>query len=267
MRYAVLAVVTLAVTGCAEVVKPDTKMARSIPGAQTDGTFIIAGSGKPVVVFQSGFQEGKDSWHKVLPEIARTHQVFAYDRPGHGDAQFRKGRRDPCAIAAEERALLRSKGVNPPYVLVGHSLGGLYQYVFAKMYPQDVAGVVLLDPTHPRHLETLKKESPGSAAMLSVIRAVGFSQSDKAEFDDQAKCLDSINMRQPVSAPVELLVSGRFRSEEKGDFEKAVKRLRQDWLKILGISEYRTVWDSGHYIQDENPAAVLAAIRNVVRKR
>ena len=201
-----------------------------------------------------------------MPEIAQTGQVFAYDRPGRGENGFTEGPRDPCAIATEERQLLIQNGVRPPYVLVGHSLGGLYQYVFAKMYPQDVAGLVLLDPTHPRHLETLKKEAPGSALLLKVVRAVGFSRADKAEFDDQAKCLNTIDMHQPVTVPVEFLVSGRFREEEKGDFEDAVKRLRKDWLKILGIPKYKTVWDSGHYIQDENPQVVIGAIHRVLKR-
>lgn len=265
MRLLILGVSVLLLSACTTVSRPKVDLAQVTPGARSSGGAVIGGRGGATVVFQSGFQEGKESWRDVLPQVAATHRVFAYDRPGHGDSAFKKGRRDPCAIAAEERQLLIANGLNPPYILVGHSLGGLYQYVFATMYPKDVAGLVLLDPTHPHHLETLKKESPGSAALLSVVRAVGFSESDKAEFDDQAKCLDQINMRQPVTAPVKLLVSGRFREEEKGDFEKAVKRLRSDWLKILGIPKFQTVWDSGHYIQNENPKAVIDAIRQIGR--
>ncbi|MBK7417536.1 MAG: alpha/beta hydrolase [Dechloromonas sp.] len=62
--------------------------------------------------------------------------MFAYDRPGYGSNPASNTPRDPCTIATELRDQLRSAGLPPPYVLVGHSLGGLYQYVFARLYPE-----------------------------------------------------------------------------------------------------------------------------------
>ena len=69
----------------------------------------------------------------VMEELASGQAVFAYDRPGYAGNPASEAPRDPCTVAAELRAQLRTAGLQPPYVLVGHSLGGLYQYVFARL--------------------------------------------------------------------------------------------------------------------------------------
>ena len=69
----------------------------------------------------------------MMEELASGQAVFAYDRPGYAGNPASEAPRDPCTVAAELRAQLRTAGLQPPYVLVGHSLGGLYQYVFARL--------------------------------------------------------------------------------------------------------------------------------------
>lgn len=63
--------------------------------------------------------------------------------------------------------LLSTVGAQPPYLLVGHSLGGQYQYAYALLFPQDVAGMLLLDPTHPDHWTSLQREAPLTAATIA----------------------------------------------------------------------------------------------------
>lgn len=222
-----------------------------------------AGTGKPVVVLQAGLQYGKSTWSKLMPELASQRTVVATDRPGHGGNPSTTAPRDPCTIAAEQRQLLKKAGVEPPYILVGHSLGGLYQYAYAKLYPQDVAGLVLLDPTHPRHWETMQRDTPQLADLVKAMRFVAFSRVDKDEFDAQAVCLDKLNMGQPLNMPARLLLSGRRQPEEKGAFENMLKGLRQNWLSLLGIRDMKVIWDSGHFIQNESPEDVVNAVKQV----
>lgn len=94
----------------------------------------------PTAVLQAGLGDGHESWSAVSVAIAAEVRVFAYDRPGYGGRVPAEGLRDPCTITAELRQALRHSGLSPPYILVGHFFGGLYQYVFAKLYPEDVAG-------------------------------------------------------------------------------------------------------------------------------
>lgn len=230
--------------------------------AFNDRSYTRTGTQLPAVVLQAGLQDGKSVWKSVLPGLSRDHMVIAFDRPGRADTPSTDAPRDPCTIAAEERRLLQAANVPPPYILVGHSLGGLYQYVFAKLYPQDVAGVVLLDPTHPRHWETVQREAPSAAMMIKGVRAIGFDSADRAEFDSQTACLDRID-RQPIGRPVKLLFSGKFKVEERGSYERMLQPLRQDWVTMTGAPGQQVIPDSGHYIQKDRPDAVVGAVQQL----
>lgn len=235
--------------------------AKAYSGEFSERSYIRAGQRLPAVVLQAGLQDGKSAWKSVIPGLSQNHLVIAFDRPGRADAPSTDAPRDPCTIASEERRLLREAGVPPPYILVGHSLGGLYQYVFAKMYPDEVAGLVLLDPTHPRHWETVQSEAPGAALLIKGVRAIGFSSADRREFDQQTDCLDRIGMRQALRQPVRLLVSGKFKLEERGSYERMLQGLRQDWVSLTGARRgAELIADSGHYLQKDRPDAVISAV-------
>lgn len=214
--------------------------------------------GTVTVVLQSGLGDGRSSWDMVWPLVRARHRVFALDRPGYGDSPATAASRDPCQVASELRAALREAGVSPPYLLVGHSLGGLYQHVFARLYPQDTAGLLLLDPTHPEHWATLQRETPKTAATLRGVRATLFTATMRAEFDTQANCLDALPP-QPPGMPARLLFSGHFGPLEGEDFQRTLSRLRLDWQQRLGAT-VATLPDSGHYLQRDTPGQVVRAI-------
>jgi pimeloyl-ACP methyl ester carboxylesterase len=107
------------------------------------------GAGSPTVILEGGSGGHSSDWAWVQPEIARTTRVCAYDRAGVGWSEPSPSTRDAAQIARELRALLDRTGVAGPYVLVGHSYGGLFVRAFAASNPREVAGVVLVDSSHP----------------------------------------------------------------------------------------------------------------------
>jgi pimeloyl-ACP methyl ester carboxylesterase len=107
------------------------------------------GSGDPVVVFDAALGGSALSWTLVQPEVARISRACAYDRAGFGWSEAGPMPRTAGRIAAELHELLRRANVPPPYVLVGHSFGGLVVQLFAMRYRSDTAGLVLVDPAHP----------------------------------------------------------------------------------------------------------------------
>ena len=114
-----------------------------------DGTslyFLKKGAGTPAVVFESGFAATSLNWMQIQSRVAEEAQTIVYDRSGLGWSTGNPTKRTPSKIAEELRNLLRRAGVEPPYVLVGHSFGGLVVRRFALNYPEEVAGVVLVDP-------------------------------------------------------------------------------------------------------------------------
>lgn len=229
--------------------------------------YTLAGSGSPVLVLQSGLGDSKASWGALLAQTAKDHRVLAYDRPGYGNSPPNLGPRDPCIIAAELRALLLAVGVEPPYILVGHSLGGLYQYVYAKLYPQDVAGLILLDPTHPEHWQRMQRGAKSAAGWVKTLRGTVFTATQQREFDDQAKCLDRIDLKTPLTAPSRLLVRTRYEAIEQGPFETLVHTLEEDWQRLTGAPAVQRVCGSGHYIQREQPQSVIDALADLARTR
>ncbi|GAB3515625.1 alpha/beta fold hydrolase [Emticicia fontis] len=100
----------------------------------------------PVLVFENGMGVGIDSWNKVLDELARIAPVFAYDRAGVEKSDKIYQVPTPKATAENLKAILTTLNIPPPYVVIGHSLGGLYARGFAGYYPKDIAGLVFIDP-------------------------------------------------------------------------------------------------------------------------
>lgn len=105
------------------------------------------GYGAPTVVLDAGLADALDSWRRVQPEIARFTRVCSYDRAGYGYSDPGPMPRTSERIASELHALLRSAGEVPPFLLVGHSFGGFNVRVFNGKYPDEVAGIVLVDAT------------------------------------------------------------------------------------------------------------------------
>lgn len=106
------------------------------------------GNGSPTVVFESGLTDETVTWALVQPAIASHMRACSYDRAGVGysDPQRRPG--SSANIVDDLHRLLTAASIKPPYILVGHSLGGMHARLYADIYPTEVAGMVLVDPSH-----------------------------------------------------------------------------------------------------------------------
>jgi pimeloyl-ACP methyl ester carboxylesterase len=107
------------------------------------------GQGSPTVVLDGGSGEMSADWVLVQREVSGTTRVCAYDRAGMGWSEVGPEPRDARRISGELHALLAEAGIEGPYVLVGHSFGGLYAQTYAARYPDKVAGVALVDSSQP----------------------------------------------------------------------------------------------------------------------
>src|ERR1041385_6837067 len=118
---------------------------------------LVTGHGSPAVVFEAGGSSAAggalESWERVQPGVSRFTRAVSYDRAGIGESAPGPKPRDARQIARELHAALHEAHVPPPYVLVGHSFGGPLNRVFAGMYPNEVAGMVLVDPADENFIE------------------------------------------------------------------------------------------------------------------
>jgi pimeloyl-ACP methyl ester carboxylesterase len=126
------------------------------------------GAGSPTVVIDAGWGDWSASWSSwVQPEVAKTTRVCTYDRAGMGYSEAGPLPRTAAHFAKELHTLLQRAGIPGPYLLVGHSMGGLTVRVFAHAYATDVAGVVLIESMNPRQAKPSAMGTPPPAATLS----------------------------------------------------------------------------------------------------
>jgi pimeloyl-ACP methyl ester carboxylesterase len=110
-----------------------------------------ATDGSPTVILEQGLGGSSPAWGLIQPEVAKVTRVCAYDRAGLGwsDPAPKGTPRDGHEVAKELHTLLQDANISGPYVMIGHSSGGLYALSFAHQYSTDVVGMVLLDSSHP----------------------------------------------------------------------------------------------------------------------
>ena len=221
------------------------------------------GSGSPAIVLEAGLGFGASDWgqapEQLLPRLAAISSVFAYSRPGYGNSEGTNASRDPVTIARELRQLLAVSNAAPPFVLVGHSLGGLYAQVFAALHPADTAGLVLIDPTHPRQWIEMKARAARDATLVSML-SITFAPTMRREFEASKEEPGVLATR--YLGPVALLAARRPDPVASAAFVQ----MRQELMADLA-ERYRTsvqLVDAGHFIHREQPALVAEAVRRVV---
>jgi len=131
---------------------------------------ICTGSGSPTVILDAGLGADASAWRAVQPAIAHHTRVCSYDRAGMGLSDPTTSSRDAAAMVSDLHALLRGVGISPPYVLVGWSLAGLYTRLYANRYPDDVTGLVEVDPSSENDDANGSKIVLGRALLLDRWR-------------------------------------------------------------------------------------------------
>src|SRR5260370_13173632 len=140
------------------------------------------GIGYPVVVMDAGLGGSSLDWSRVQPQVAKSTRVCSYDRAGMGWSDAGTRPRTGMRIAGELHALLRAANVPGPYGLLGHSSGGLHVRLFSSTYPEDVAGMVLVDAAHEDASRRMPAEAgaQGDSSFVlylhAFLTAVGYAR-------------------------------------------------------------------------------------------
>ena len=116
---------------------------------------ICRGSGEPTVVLESGTGESALSWQHVQPALSGLTRTCAYDRAGYGFSDRSSHPADAQHIVDDLHRLLQAAGIRPPFVYVGHSAAGLYARLYYALYPSQIAGMVLIDPSFPHEWDAV----------------------------------------------------------------------------------------------------------------
>jgi pimeloyl-ACP methyl ester carboxylesterase len=166
----------------------------------------ISGSGSPVVVFESGFSDTYEYWDAVVATISSTTKTVRYNRAGFGNSPLNDRPRTAEEIATELHTALSNAKVAPPYILVGHSAGGMYMRVFANLFPSDVAGIVLVDPAPESFYAMLAQEDPALWKSLND-ELKNAPPGAKAQMDVNGTTVDEVKAAWPLPPVPVVLIS------------------------------------------------------------
>ncbi len=223
------------------------------------------GEATPAVILEGGFGTGIASWSTVQREIAKFAQVVSYDRAGLGQSDPGPKPRDAKRIATELHVALQKAGIKPPYVLVGHSLGGPLVRVFANMYPTEVAGLVLIDPAQEAfHVWTKTNPPPGFKEEVAKIAKAPQGLRDEYEAVD-ATYEQARAARVPAGISVTLLTA----MQDVGmpaEARRVAAEKQKEWIEKVPGGKRIVAEKSGHFIQAQEPALVIEAIKQVVEQ-
>jgi len=223
---------------------------------------LVRGEGSPAVVLVHGLGDDRQTWRKILDSVSAQTQTVALNRPGYGNSRGDGGPRDADTVSEELRASLAALGVPAPFLLVGHSLGGVYTLAFAQRFPDLTAGLVLVDTTVPGQTKRLREAAPlkyGAISMLMLEESAPVQR----EFSDAETAEAQVSARPTWRAgPVIFLEAGRTDPL----LPKDVAAYRASGMRALAQAsggELRTV-GSGHFIQRDKPDAVVTAIHDAL---
>ena len=223
---------------------------------------LVGGQGSPAVIFEGGFGTGIASWSTVQRDVAAFTQTVSYDRAGLGQSDLGPKPRSAKQVATELHAALQKAGVKPPYVMVGHSFGGIYVRVFADMYPKEVVGMVLIDPSQESFNDWLKKNLADrvKAGEANIAKASEGVRAEGAGIE--ISYAQAAVAKVPQGIPVVLLTATEDDSMP-ADARKLWIEKHKEWLATVPGSKHIIAEKTGHFIQLQQPALVIDAIKQV----
>ena len=234
----------------------------------------VAGHGPVAVVLAAGAGQTSQTWTALVAELSLSATLVTFDRPGFGSSDAGARPRTPTRIAQELGTVLQRVGVAPPYVLVGHSMGGLHVLRYAAMFPDRVEGIVLVD-TPPAGFEEDRRRllnemerrerdrtlAEGVARLSLAARLEREGAQAASEWDLSAF---------PVEVPLVVITAdsqdfGQLGSQEA---HRALWIARsREWLGLSERSAFVVARGSGHLVHQERVSLVAEHVRRLVRGR
>jgi hypothetical protein len=218
----------------------------------------------PTVILEAGTGDTSEVWSAVQTEVEKFANVCSYDRLG-------LGRSDKLAVAhtadetvADLHGLLHAASIHEPYVLVAHSIGGIYTRKYAALYPAEVAGVVLVDSAHEEQFTRVAQISPEWAKRIS-------SQFPVDEQRSQGFLTGNERLVWHFDKPLVVIEHGEMPPSAASDpmakqSEAVFHVLQKDLASRSKRGQLREAKTSGHYIQRDQPELITQSIRDIIRE-
>lgn len=279
MRLRTIVFALLLFAGC-QATTPTTRIeavshrpapfARSVPIGERSLFIDCGGSGSPSVILEAGGGADGTAWHEVLPAVRRFTSACAYDRAGTGRSSAAPRPRTVQHMIDELELLLERAPIEPEYVLTGHSLGGLLARLYTSQHPEDVTGLVLLDPTSEE--QALRFWSSLPAEAMAEFQLALRQSPEGLDYDAFVAGMAQLRAaeRSLGDRPVIVLTALGNQSAEPGVTAELAEHMAREWLAMHAEVARRSsnsahlVLDTSHDIARDAPALVAAAVEAVV---
>ncbi len=223
------------------------------------------GEGSPTIVMEAGSGGDHTSWSDVVPGLRDANRTCTYDRANTGSSSQVAGNRTSSDVAADLHGLLDAASISGPYVLVGHSLGGISMRIFAATYPSDVAALVLVDATPTTFVEDACAivDDHQCETFRSDFQPANNNGVDIASSSDEVAALGPLSAMPLVVMTASDHGHDGFEPDTRRDFEAMwLGRQREVAASVMGGRLQEVA--SGHNIQAQHPEVVISAVSRVV---
>jgi pimeloyl-ACP methyl ester carboxylesterase len=219
----------------------------------------LSGEGDPVVILDAGLGDHSQVWQNIQPEVSRFTKVLSYDRGGMGQSDKAPIPRTCKDMAEDLRQLLHAADLCHPYILVAHSWSGINARWYANQYPNELAGMVLIDPVHEDKYARFEK-------ILSEERAVRMwaSVKDPSRNDENIDRMASIAQVHATNRVFDFPLIVLTRATDSDEMNGIETSLQAEFLKLSTRSKQYFSKHDDHYIQNSEPGLVIDSIRQVV---
>jgi pimeloyl-ACP methyl ester carboxylesterase len=234
-----------------------------------------SGTGVPTVVLETGLGAESAEWQSVQSQIEERFRVFRYDRLGRGASDPATGPQDASVMVDRLERLLRASGMSPPWLLVGHSFGGLLMRLFAHRYRAMVQGLVLVEAMHEDQFDVLSggfpeptaEDSPALTQMRTLWRGAWRDPESTVERIDFPASFRAVRTAGSLGdLPVAVLVAGSFQNsrhfppERREALQSEWERLQSTFLRLSSRTTWVNLPSSEHFVQRDDPGAIVDAI-------
>ena len=220
---------------------------------------LLSGEGETTVILDAGLGGTSEDWSKVQPEVAKFSKVFSYSRAGLGQSEKALIPRTCKDIISDLRSLLLSANLHPPYILVAHSWSGINARWFASQYPEEIAGMVLIDAVHENKYEQFEKILSEEKAnrMWAFVK-------DPSKNDENIDRIASIAQVRDKQILFDFPLIILTRAADSDELNKIETDLQAEFLKLSTNSRQCFSKHNDHFIQNSEPELVIDSIRQVV---
>ena len=230
------------------------------------------GQGQPTVIIEAGLGSGLDFYDTLQTVISKLTKVLSYDRPGLGSSSKSPNPRTLPVYINELKLLLETEEIQPPYILVGHSLGGLIVRYYAYKYPEEIVGLVLIDCLHEDWFEYIRTTHSNEEVemfnkAIDPNQSTGVTKEEWEQFEYNCELIKGLEI--PLHIPIRIITATQYGRDQQvlGYHPEDMKVWAEMQAGIMhNVKDAKQIITdkSGHSIHLTEPELIINSIEEII---